>query len=108
MNFHEQPPISRRIDLMDQYFAAAFRKKAIEKERTLRELAAPFLRAGYMPHELEAVERAEQWVGQHYVYVCVKIARERSQLRLWWRRQLIAFGLLPAPEEFLEGPLWRA
>lgn len=87
-------PEAREIGVIDSLVAEEFRKMARAKEKSLRELAAPYLKAGYLPSELTAVERVSEWFldGEH-VYVCVKIGHERSALRLWWRRTMTRLGL---------------
>jgi len=90
-------PEARETGVMDSHIAEQFRAMALAKEKHLRELAAPYLKAGYLPSELTAVERVSEWFadGEH-VYVCVKVGHERSALRLWLRRTMTRLGLRSA------------
>lgn len=91
-------PETREVGLLDGLIAEQFREMARAKEKHLRELAAPYLKAGYLPSELTAIERVSEWFHDgEREYVCVKIGRERSALRLWWRRTMTRLHLRGAP-----------
>jgi hypothetical protein len=65
------------------------------REQQLRDLAGPFLRAGYLPGELVAVERQSKWFTHDYMYESVSIVRHRSALRLWCRRMMFRLHRRP-------------
>jgi hypothetical protein len=79
---------------MEQRFEAEMHRRTLLAEQTMRTLAAPYLRAGYLPSELVAVERLSDWFADgERQYISVKPGRERSPLRLWLRRTLTRLGL---------------
>jgi hypothetical protein len=91
-----------RIDLPPwggERFAQVVRRFNLAKEQALRNMARPYLEAGYLPEELQAVERepdlGHSWEPYH-VFLCVQVTRPRSAARLWLRRMMLRAGLRPA------------
>lgn len=99
------PPRAAPIDCMDGVIARQFQMIAAARERQLRELAKPYLAAGYIASELTAVERAPDWLRPERMYVCVKVEKNRSRLRLWVRRRMRELGFFRQP--YVEGCVWR-
>lgn len=77
------------LGLIEHLVNGHIRLIAQAREQSLRDLAAPYLRAGYLPSELAAVERRSQWFDPpDYSFASVEILCKRSALRLWSRRAL--------------------
>lgn len=99
------PPRARSVESIDQQLDAQLRIISAAREQTLRDLARPYLRAGYVPSELTAVERASDWLHVERMFVCVQVATPRCRTRLWFRRAMRRIGLFHAPR--IEGCLWH-
>jgi hypothetical protein len=101
------PDAPRRIGLVDRHVEEEMRLIAQAREQGLRDLAAPYLRTGYLPSELAAVERQSKWFEPpDYTFASVEILCKRSALRLWCRRVMMRCHLRAAP--FDSGGLpWR-
>jgi hypothetical protein len=66
---------------------------AAAREQSLRDLAGPYLKAGYRPSELVAIERVSRWCAPESTFAAVQIAHKRSPLRLFCRRLLMRLHL---------------
>lgn len=99
------PPRAAAIDCIDENIARHVRYVAAERDKAVRELARPYLAAGYLPSELTIIERHSDFLAPDRLFVCVEISKRRARPVLWFRRVLWGLGIFHEP--WMEGFVWR-
>lgn len=99
------PPRAAAIDCIDEHIARHVLFVAAERDKAVRELARPYLAAGYLPDELTVIERHSDFIQPDRLFVCVQVSRRRAAPVLIFRRILWALGLCKEP--WMEGYEWR-
>jgi hypothetical protein len=99
------PPRAAAIDCIDEHIARQVRYVAAERDKAVRELARPYLAAGYLPDELTVIERHSDFIEPDRLFVCVQVTKRRHRIVLFLRRVLWALGFCKEP--WMEGYEWR-
>jgi len=99
------PPRAAAIDCIDEHIARHVRYVAAERDKAVRELARPYLAAGYLPNELAIVERHSDFIQPERLFVCVEVSKRRRRPVLFLRRIMWALGFFHEP--WMEGYVWR-